>query len=215
MSNTRQIAFTINEVMQNLKKFFTNEESMKEGLKYLDQSNCIFFFSVLFPDKVIGEPQAVLNMMTEIVKKHIKLTTGVDTGRVIFGMRKFNQEGIITENILKKISGGYNDNFTPTDLLKVLEELLIVFKRNPGEFLMSCLLSVYTSKNILESQPAHPTLNIPMMLHFPRGTARISIFCSTVCKLVSSKEWKHSDEYNVARNSFIFAHPHGLGIVCL
>ena len=54
-----------------------------------------------------------------------------------------------------------------------------------------------------------------MTLYFPRGTARIGIFCSTVCKLVSSKEWKLYEHSNVARNSLSFSYPHGLGIVCL
>ena len=56
-------------IMQNVKKYFTNEKFLKEGLKYLDQSNLIFYFSELFPDKVFGEPQAVLDMVTEVVKE--------------------------------------------------------------------------------------------------------------------------------------------------
>ena len=216
MSNTGQIALKINQVMQNVKKYFTNEESLKESLKYLEQSNRIFYFSELFPDKVFGEPQAVLNMLTEVVTEHIKLTTGVDTGMVIDGaMKKFKEQAIITENILMKISGGYNFHFTPVDMLKLLEELLIIFKRIPGEFLMPCLLSAETSKSVFESQTANPMLHIPMMLHFPSSTARIGIFCSMICKLISSKEWKHYEHSNVARNSFFFTRPRSLGIVCL
>ena len=216
MSTTGQIALTVNEVMQNVKEYFTNEKSLKEGLKYLEQSNRIFYFSELFPDKVFGEPQAVLNMVTEIVKEHIQLTTGVNTGRVIDGVwKKFKEQGIITENILKKMSNGYSSHFTPMDMLKLLEELLIVFKRIPGEFLMPCLLSVETSKNMFESPTADSMLHIPMMLHFRKGTARIGIFCSTVCMLISSKKWNHYEQSNVARNSFSFTRPLCLGVVCL
>ena len=216
MSNTGHAVFTIDEIMQNVKKYFTNEESLKEGLKYLERSNRIFYFSKLFPDKVFGEPQAVLNMMTEVVKEHIKLTTGVNTGRVIDGLwKKFKEQGIITENILLKISGNYNSHFTPMDMLRLLEELLIVFKRIPGEFLMPCLLSPISSKSMFRSPTADPMLHIPMMLHFPNGIARIGIFCSTICKLISNKEWKHYEFSNVARNSFSFTRPHGLGIICL
>ena len=216
MSNTGKIVFTINEILQNVKKYFTDKESLKEGLKYLEQSNRIFYFSELFPNKVFGEPQAVLNMVTEVVKEHIKLTTGVDTGKVIDGAwKKFKNQGIITENILKKISGEYDSHFTPIDMLKLLEKLLIVFERIPEEFLMPCLLSVETSKKMIKCQSTNPMRHIPMMLHFPRGTARIGIFCSTICKLISSKEWKHYEHSNVARNCFYFTHPHGLGIVCL
>ena len=216
MSTTGEIAFTMNEVMQNVGKYFKNKKSLKKSLKYLDQYNRIFYFNELFPDKVFGEPQAVLNMVTEVVMEHIKLTTGVDTGRVIDGAwRKFKEQAIITENILKKISVGYSSHFTPMDMLKLLEKLLIVFKRIPGEFLMPCLLSAETSKSVFDSQTADPMLHIPMMLHFPRSTARIGIFCSMVCKLISTMEWEHHEHSDVARNNFSFTRPSGLGIVCL
>ena len=219
MSTTGPIAFTINEVMQNVGKYFKNEKSLKEGLKYLDQSNRIFYFSELFPDKVFGNPQAVLNMVTEVVTEHIQLTTGIITRRVIDGAwKKFKEQGIITKNILRKASRGYDDlHFTPTDMLKLLKELLIVFERIPGEFLMPCLLSAKTFKNIFESQTADPMLHIPMMLHFPKGTARLGVFCSTVCKLISSKKWKHKEHSNVAvaSNNFSFTRPDCLGFVYL
>ena len=71
-------------------------------MKYLEQSNCIFYFSELFPDKVFGEPQAVLNMVTEVVMEHIQLNTGVDTARVIDGAwKKFKEPAIITEIIVR------------------------------------------------------------------------------------------------------------------
>ena len=216
MSTTGEIALSVNEVMQNVGKYFKNEKSLKKSLKYLEQSNRIFYFSELFPDKVFGEPQAVLNMVTEVVMEHIKLTTGVDTGKVIDGAwKKFKEQAIITENVLIKISGGYGSHFTPSNMLKLLEELLIVFKRIPGEFLMPCLLSAETSKSVFHSQTADPMLHIPMMLHFRRGAPRIGIFCSMVCKLISSKEWVHYEHSDVARNSFSFTCPRGLGIVCL
>ena len=216
MSTTGQIASTINEVMQNVREYFTNEKSLKEGLKYLEESNRIFYFSELFPDKVFGEPQAVLSMVTEVVKEHIKLTAGVDTGRLMDGAwKKFKEEGIITENILKKISDGYDSHFTPMDMLKLLNKLLIVFERIPEEFLMPCLLTSDISKSTFKSQTADPMRPIPMMLHFPRGAARIGIFCSTVCELISSKEWKLYKHCNVGRNIFFFTRPPGLGVVCL
>ena len=211
MSTTGEITFTVNEIMQNVGKYFRNKKSLKKSLKCLKQSNRIFYFSELFPDKVFGEPQAVLNMVTEVVMEHIKLTTSVIDG----AWKKFKEQAIITENILMKISGGYSSHFTPMDMLKLLEKLLIVFKRIPGEFLMPCLLSAETSKSVFDSPTADPMPHIPMMLHFPRSTARMGIFCSMVCELISGKEWEHHEYSDVARNSFSFTRPSGLGIVCL
>ena len=114
-----------------------------------------------------------------------------------------------------KISGDYGSNFTPMDMLKLLEELLIVFKKISGEFLMPCFLSAETSKSVFDNHTAEPMLCIPMMLHFPRSKERMGIFCSMVCKFISSKNWKHYEHSNVAKNSFSFTHPHGLGRICL
>ena len=216
MSTTGQIAFTVKEIMMNVKKYFNNEKSLKEGLQYLKKSNRIFYFKELFPGKVIGEPQAVLNMITEIVESHIKLTGGINTGRALDGIwKKLKMQGILSAKILKKISNAYDPYFTPEDMLKLLEELLILFKRGPEEFLMPCLLSTESSMPTFESPTENPMLQISMMLHFPKGMARMGLFCSTICKLISSEGWKHYEYSNAYRNHFSFTRHSNLGVVSL
>ena len=215
MSTTGKIAFTVSEIMQSVKKYFNNEKSLKAGLQYLEKSNRIFYFNELFPDKVIGEPQAVLNMVTEIVESHINLSGDIDTGRVMDGLwKKFKEQGILTVKILNKISNGYDPHFTPDDILKLLEKLLILFKRRPGEFLMPCLLSTEVSMPTFENLTADPMLQISMMLHFQKGLARIGIFCSSICKFISGEGWKHYENSNVSRNHFTLTHPDVFGVVC-
>ena len=217
MSTTGQIAFTLSEVMQNVREYFNNEMSLREGLHYLEQSNRIFYFRELFPDKVIGDPQLLLNMVTRIVVEHIKLNSGIDTGRTMYaGWKKFKEQGILTVEILKKISNCYDSHFTPEDMLKLLEELLICFRMNPGEFLMPCLLSTQTCSPRIESPTANPMLQFSMMLHFPRGIARIGIYCSTICKLITGEGWKHCEYSKVSRNLFCLTH-HDVfgGVTCV
>ena len=216
MSTTGQIAFKISDILQNVKKYFSNEMSLKEGLQYLEQSNRIFYFNTLFPDMVIGEPQALLNIVTEIVREHILLTKGITTRKAMGGIwKKFKEQGILTIEILNKISNAYDFHFTPKDMLKLLEKLLLVFKRSPGEFLMPCLLSTESFMPTFESQTADPILQISMMLHFPKGMTRIGIFCSTICKLISGEGWMHYDFSAVSRNHFCLSHPNAFGVVCI
>ena len=216
MSTTGQIAFTLSEVMQNVREYFNNEMSLKEGLQYLEQSNRIFYFKELFPDKVIGHPQVLLNMVTGIVVEHIKLNSGIDTGKTMYaGWKKFKEQGVLTVEILKKISNCYDCHFTPEDMLKLLEELLICFRMNPGEFLMPCLLSTQASSPSIESPTANPMLQFSMMLHFPKGIARIGIYCSTICKLISGEGWKHYEDSKVSRNIFCLTHHDVFGVVCV
>ena len=213
LSKSERIAFTISELLKHLRKYF-NEESLREGLKYLEKSNRIFYFSELFPNLVIGEPQAVLNMVTKIVEDHIRMTNVPDKGRVLDGVwKKFKEQGILTETILKQISNDYDSDFTAKHMLKLLEKLLIVFKRNSGEYLMPCLLSTEASLPYFESQIQ--MLQFPMMLHFPKGIARVGIFCCTICKLVSGEKWKHYEYSNASRNSFCLTRKGSLGIVVL
>ena len=46
---------------------------MKDGLIFLNNTFHIFYFKE-FPDLIFGEPQLLLNLMTDIVVRHIKLT---------------------------------------------------------------------------------------------------------------------------------------------
>ena len=216
MSTTGQIAFTVNEVMQNVRKYFNNEMSLKEGLQYLEKSNRIFYFKELFPDMVIADPQVLLNMVTRIVVEHIKLNSGIDTGRTMYAVwKKFKEQGILTVEILKKISNCYDSHFTPEDMLKLLEELLISFRMNSEEFLMPCLLSTQESIPMIESPTADSMLQLSMMLHFPKGIARIGIFCSTICKLITSEGWNHYEYFKVSRNLFCLTHHNVFGVVCV
>ena len=216
MSIVGKISFTVNEIMQYMNEYFNDEASLKEGLQYLEQSNRIVYFNELFPDKVIGKPQAVLNMVKEIVQSHIRLNGDADTEEVMDGVwKKFKDEGILTMTTLKKISK-YDDHFTPDDMLKLLEKLLILFKRSPGEFLMPCLLSTEASMPTFASHTADPMHQISMMLHFPKGIARIGIFCSTICNLISGEGWKHYDNSTVSRNCFFFEQTDdAFGVVCV
>ena len=216
MSTTGQIAFTLSEVKQNVREYFNNEMLLKEGLQFLEQSNRIFYFRELFPDKVIGDPQVLLNMVTRIVVEHIKLNSGIDTGRTMYaGWKKFKEQGVLTVEILKKISNCYDSHFTPEDMLKLLEELLICFRMNPGEFLMPCLLSTQASSPRIESPTANPMLQFSMMLHFPKGIARIGIYCSTICKPISGEGWKHYQYSKVSRNIFCLTHHDVFGVACV
>ena len=108
------------------------------------------------------------------------------------GWKKFKEQGVLTVEILKKILNCYDSHFTPEDMLKL--ELLICFRMNPGEFLMPCLLSTQASSPRIESLTADPMLQFSMMLHFPKGIARIGIYCSTICKLISGEGWKHYED---------------------
>ena len=92
-------------------------------------------------------------------------------------------------------------------MVEVLETLLIFCEVDEKKYLMPCLLTTTT----VSTQSTTPT----MLLHFRQGLARFGIFCSTVCKLVSSCKWNLCLNMNNYRNSFHFTIPGCPGIVTL
>ena len=208
MSHSRKVAVSFIEVFKHVRSFYKNYEEMKDGLIFLNNAFCIFYFKE-FPDLVFGEPQLLLNLMTDIVVRHIKLATnpGNQDGSAVW--KYFKEQAIINEFILEDINNVYDDILTPGLLLDVLEVLLIVFKVNPGEYLMPSLLTA------TESLPLMSSNSISMLLYFPLGLTRFGIYCSTVCKLASFCGWKLSPECVVHRNSFQFIIPNSYGTVTL
>ena len=151
---------------------------MKDGLIFLNNTFHVFYFKE-FPDLIFGEPQLLLNLMTDIVVHHIKLTTNPGKQGISAVWKIFKEHAIITESILKDIQNVYDDTLTPTIMLEVLQVLLIVFNVNPGEYIMPSLL---TATKALPLPSSH---SISMLFYFTIGLSRFSIYCSTVCKLVS------------------------------
>ena len=208
MSHSRKVAVSFMEVFKHVSSFYNDYEEMKDGLIFLNNAFCIFYFKE-FPDLVFGEPQLLLNLMTDIVVCHIKLATNPSNQDGSAVWKYFKEQAIINEFILEEISNVYDDILTPGLLLEVLEVLLIVFKVNPGEYLMPSLLTA------TESLPLMSSNSISMLLYFPLGLTRFGIYCSTVCKLASFCDWKLSPECVVHRNSFHFIIPNSCGTVNL
>ena len=147
--------------------------------------------------------------MTDIVVRHIKLATNPGNQYVSAIWKYFKERAIINEFILKEINNVYDDILTPGLMLHVLEVLLIVFKVNPGEYLMPSLLTA------TETLPLTSSSSNSMLLYFPLGLTRFGIYCSTVCKLASSCAWKLSPECAIRRNIFQFIIPNSYGTVTL
>ena len=210
-SGINQIAFPLHQVLDKMSHYYFSEESLRKGLCFLDKSNRILYFEREFPEWVIGEPQAVLDKVTKIVGRHIKMTTDPSAMTPREGTwKKFKEQGIVTNEILSEFPEGYVKGiFTIEDMLKVLEVMLIVFEADAGEYLMPCLLKAERFLPII-----HHSI-IPLLLHFPSGTAGLGVYCSTVCHLIAVNKWKLLGGSCVARNRFQFRLPGRPGFITL
>ncbi len=179
--------------------------------RYLHETNHIFYFEEEFPGVVIGDPQSVLNKHTEVVAYHIELTTNPKKRGAVQGIwRKFMERGILNVDCLKKFPAHYVEGvFSPVDMMKLFEKLLIVSEVSDGEYLMPCVLSVDPQDNC---NPEPETQSVPpMVLHFPGGPARYGVFCGTVCHVMTESKWtlfknvESRDPFHLTRNSVHFS----------
>ena len=202
IADSKKVAVSFKKVFNQVSRYYNNRKEMKDGLIFLNNTFRIFYFKE-FPDLIFGVPQLLLNLMTDIVVRHIKLTTNPGKQGVSAVWKYFKKHAIITESILKEINNVYDDTLTPALMLEVLEVLLIAFKVNHGEYIMPSLL---TATKALPLPSSH---SISMLFYFSIGLSRFGVYCSTVCKLVSSCGWKLSSKSLAYRNSFQFIIPNG------
>ena len=207
LSTTEKLAFSVDEVFGLMNRYFKDYESLKSGLEFLNETFRVFYFSEL--ELVFGEPHLLLNFITKIIVCHIKLTTNPDKSVASDGTWKcFKEQGIITEEILKHFLKICKASLSVRLVVEVLETLLIICKVDEKKYLMPCLL---TTTTMLVAQSSKPS----MLLHFPQGLARFGIFCCTICKLISSCNWKLYLKACNHRNSFHFTIPRCPGIIIL
>ena len=202
IANSKKVAVSFKKVFDQVSRYYNNHKEMKDGLIFLNNTFRVFCFKE-FPDLIFGEPQLLLNLMTDIVVCHIELTTNPGKQGISAVWKFFKEHAIITESILKDINNVYDDTLTPAIMLEVLQVLLIVFKVNPREYIMPSLLIA------TKALPLPSSHSISMLFYFTIGLSRFGVYCSTVCKLVSSCGWKLSSKSLAYRNSFQFIIPHG------
>ena len=192
---------------------------MKEGLLFLHNSFRIFYF-IEFPHLVFGSPRLLLDFLTAVTVHHIKLTTNPDHAATSTRMwKQYKDYGIITKNILVKISDIFDKVLTPQLMLEVMERLLIICKVDEGAYMMTSLLtalaSLPKSKPSLGLQwlPFGLGSDITMLIHFPIDLIPFGVYCSTVCELISGCRWELIGE--VSRSKFCFTLPNSPGVVSL
>ena len=210
---SNQIAFLESEILQDVAHFHLTKDTLKGALRYLHDIKLIFYFEEDFPGMVIGEPQAVLDKLTELVAYHIELTTNPKNRRALGGKwKKFSQCGILNIECLNKFPGQYVEGvFSPADMMKLFEKLFIVSEVNQGEYLMPCVLPMDPQPGCnLECE----TQSVPpMVLHFTRGVPRHGVYCGTICHVMTEAKWNLFKDpmtgkpFHLSRNSVHFSIP--------
>ena len=170
-----------------------NAEALTAALEYFDDLNIFLYYPSVLPEVVFSNPQVLLDKVTKLV--HFSYSLHSDNPPVALESKwlQFRDKGMVTADMLEDgdFSAHYTpDMFTPTELIKLFEYLLIVAPLSSTEYFMPSLLQMASSEEILQKLPSSSSSVAPLLVHFPAGCAQNGIFCALVVYLLSKCRWK-------------------------
>ena len=181
-------------VAQNLR---FPEEEFNAALEYFNKLNLCLYYPTVLPDVVFSDPQVPLDKASELVQQSYKLREAKQ-GKKSQGPQealeakwlKFRDQGIVRSEFLEKFPKHYRDRlFTPSDLLLLFQELLIIAPLTKSDYFMPSLLQMIPPEELDKNHVSSPAAS-PLLIHFPHGWPRNGIFCCLVVYLINHCQWQ-------------------------
>ena len=181
--------------------FRMSYNDVQAAIKYLGKLNIMFYRPKILPGTVFVNAQVILDKITELVRCNHALRTGeVDEKKGPSCMQGFDFRdlGLINAELLgRAFPSHYRDGvFTPTDLLKLLEGLLIAGKLSEEKYFMPSLLPELSDEHIanyrrINSAPEKPA---PLIIYYPKMWLPVGVMPSLVVYLQNKRKWKISEK---------------------
>ena len=189
-----------------------NAEALKAALEYFDNLNIFLYYPSVLSEVVFSNPQILLNKVTELVHFSYSLRSDSPPIAVEGKWRQFRDEGILKREMFQdeRFSAHYiPDLFTPADLIKLFQHLLIIAPLSSTEYFMPSLLQMITPEEVSKQLPLPSSSAAPLLVHFPAGCAQNGVFCALVVYLLSVSGWKFAkgSPHFVSRNCVCFQLP--------
>ena len=168
------------------------EKALKAALEYFHDLNIFLYYPSILPDVVFSNPQIPLDKVTELV--HFSYSLHSDSPPIALEGEwlQFRDKGIVTLEMFQdeRFSTHYiPDLFTPTDLIKLFEHLLIIAPLSNTTYFMPSLLYMVTPEDVSKLLPPPSSPAAPLLVHFPAGCAQNGVFCALVVYLISKCQW--------------------------
>ena len=208
----RRLVFTRDECLQVAKRLrFLNDKALDAALIYLDKLNIFLYYPSVLPKLLFCSPCVLQDKVSELVEESYRIKHDLDLCDFVPGeLMKFCHLGQVTAQHLEKYPKHYTEFFTPADLLKLFESLLIVAAIDRDTYFMPSLLDV-----LKRSEFDRPPCGCPLVIFFKDGCAPLGLFSSLIAFLLSDKNKPNSwliavDIRKLYRNYITF----GLGDSC-
>ncbi len=223
------------ECLKVAEKLHISEDLLIEALKFFHKQHTFHYYADILPNVVFTNTQVLLDKLTELVKQVYRMREAVSnpssytlkTGN----WAKFRDRGIITLEFLKKFDKHYvNELFTPSDLLKVFVEHLILapfssefqvapdFTSESAEYFMPSLLDMLPVNQVENCRIQSSTAD-PLLIHFPKGWPRTGVFCCLQVFLIQKLRWtlvcNRGKPKLIAQNCVMLSPPESTCVVTL
>ena len=187
------------ECWKEARKLHFDNESFEAALDYFHNLNILFYFKVSLPNIVFVDPQVLLDKATELVMVSHQLKHGSSVETQISqkrGSQKFQDHGLLTIDFLSysEFKQHYVEGiFTPKELTKLFQDLLLFANFSNSEYFMPALLK--TSDKIAEYRvsEASESKACPLIVIFSDGVPQLGMFCSAIVSLlcpIKKSPWK-------------------------
>ena len=170
-----------------------NAEALKAALEYFDNLNIFLYYPSVLSEVVFSNPQILLNKVTELVQFSYRLGSDSPPVAVEGKWRQFRDEGIIKREMFQdeRFSAHYIDDlFTPAEIIKLFQHLLIIAPLSSTEYFMPSLLQMITPEEVSKLLPPPSSSAAPLLVQFPAGCAQNGFFCALVVYLLSECHWE-------------------------
>ena len=169
-----------------------NAEALLAALDYFDDLNIFLYYPSVLPKVVFSSPNVLLYKVTEFVHFSYSLQSDSPPLAVEGKWLQFRDKGIVTVDMFEdeRFSAHYiPDLFTPADLIKLFDHLLIAAPLSTTEYFMPSLLEMISPEEVRKQLPPPSTCAAPLLVHFPAGCAQNGVYCALVVHLLSKCHW--------------------------
>ena len=162
------------------------------ALKFFSDLNVILYYPSILPNVVFTNPQSLLNIFTEIIKRIAYDTDNAQANDPLF--IRACEEGIISIKLIDWIKQHFPQAYKPSmfeahDLIGLLLHLGIVSKYN-NDYFMPSLLKGLDTRGIEASLSLHPDSVEPCAVYYENRWLECGAFGFLITSLLSTEMWK-------------------------
>ncbi|XP_064382042.1 uncharacterized protein LOC135330979 isoform X2 [Halichondria panicea] len=230
------------ECLEVAEQLQISEDGLIEAFKFFHEQHIFHYYVDILPNVVFTSTQVLLDKLTELVKHVYRMREAVSNPSTIVPnsytpktgkWQKFRDQGIITLEFLNEFNKHYvNELFTPSDLLKLFVEHLILtpfssemqvasdFTSQSAEYFMPSLLDVLPVDQIEECRiQSSSSIADPLLIRFPKGWPRTGVFCCLQVFLIQKLGWtlvcNRGKPKLIAQNCVMLSPPESICVVTL